>query len=240
MSAVIDHYAQHLGAIYAWMAGGVDAAIARGEAELAALELTPQTTRYAVDLGAGFGMHSIPLARRGFAVLAIDFCPGLLQQLSQAAAALPVRAVEGDLLKFAKHLEGRPEVVLCMGDTLTHLADIDTVQALFRAVAAALCGDGVFVLSFRDYSVPLTGPQRFIPVRSDADRILTCVLDYEPEHVIVQDLLHEREGATWRQRVSSYRKLRLSPDQVRAALESFGFSVRREAGMAGMVRLIGR
>jgi hypothetical protein len=41
-------------------------------------------------------------------------------------------------------------------------------------------------------------------VRSDAGRILTCVLEYEDAHVVVHDLLHEFDGAAWRQRVSSY------------------------------------
>jgi hypothetical protein len=34
-------------------------------------------------------------------------------------------------------------------------------------------------------------------------RILTGFLEYGREHVRVQDLLHEREGARWLQRVSS-------------------------------------
>jgi len=40
-------------------------------------------------------------------------------------------------------------------------------------------------LSFRDLTPDLTGLNRFIPVRSDPDRIMTCFLEYEPETVIV-------------------------------------------------------
>jgi hypothetical protein len=75
-------------------------------------------------------------------------------------------------------------------------------------------------------------------VRSDAGRILTCVLDYEDEYVVVQDLLHEFDGAAWRQRVSSYRKLRIDPAKAIAALEARGFTVQRSAGAAGMVCLV--
>jgi hypothetical protein len=98
----------------------------------------------------------------------------------------------------------------------------------------------MFVVSFRDYSVPLVGDQRFIPVRSDDTRILTCFLDYEPEAVVVHDILHERTTNGWQTRVSHYCKLRLSPESLLASLQSHGFDVRREAGMRGMIRLVAR
>ena len=37
MSSVTEHYATHLGPVYTWMAGGVEAAIARGAKEIEAL-----------------------------------------------------------------------------------------------------------------------------------------------------------------------------------------------------------
>jgi methyltransferase family protein len=238
MSSVTEHYSTHLGPVYVWMAGGVDAAIARGAKEIETLGLVPRLTGQAVDLGAGFGMHAIALARRSFTVLAMDTCGELLQTLRQTAGDLPIRTVEGDLLTFARYVDGLSELVLCMGDTLTHLPDVASVGALFDSVAKQLCAGGKFVLTFRDYSTPLRGEQRFIPVRSDAGRILTCVLDYEDQHVVVQDLLHEFDGTVWRQRVSSYRKLRIDPAAAVALLESRGFTVERSAGPAGMVCLV--
>lgn len=238
MQSVRDHYASHLAPIYAWMCGGAEAALIRGDAELDALSVMPRATRHAVDLGAGFGAHSIPLARRGFEVLAIDSSSELLRELRTLAAALPVRAVHGDILTFRKHLAHTPEVILCMGDTLTHLSDAQDVEPLFADAAAAIAPGGTFVLSFRDYTSPLEGERRFIPVKSDPDRILTCFVEYEDAYVNVHDLVHERDGGEWRQRVSAYRKLRLSPDWVSATLEKAGFRTRRQAGLSGMVRLV--
>lgn len=239
MQSVSDHYASHLAPIYAWMCGGVEAALARGDAELDALGLVPRTTRCALDLGAGFGMHCIPLARRGFEVLAIDSSAELLRQLRTLDPANgQVRAVHGDIANFREHLAGAPEAVLCMGDTLTHLSDARAVESLFADVAAAIAPRGTFVLSFRDYTAPLQAEHRFIPVKSDADRILTCFLEYEDGYVTVHDLLHERQGGEWRQRISAYRKLRLAPDWVVSALGKAGFQTLRQAGLSGMVRLV--
>ena len=69
-------------------------------------------------------------------------------------------------------------------------------------------------------------------------RILTCFLEYGEQQVTVYDLLHEREGAGWQQRVSSHPKLRLDPQWVVAKLTALGLNARREAGFGGMVRIV--
>ena len=62
------------------MLGDLDAAFARSAAEIEALPLPPGRGT-AVDLGAGLGLHSLALARRGFDVVAIDNCQILLDEL---------------------------------------------------------------------------------------------------------------------------------------------------------------
>ncbi len=238
MSSVTDHYAKHLGPVYAWMAGGIRPAIGRGSDELSALNLPYSAGKMAVDLGAGFGLHSIPLARQGYHVLAIDSCTTLLDELRIHKGDLSIQVVEDDMLAFGRYLYEKPHVIFCMGDTLTHLEDAESVLQLISEVASALHTNGHFVATFRDYSIALTGEQRFIPVRSDENRILTCFLEYADTYVTVHDVLHEREASNWIQRVSSYQKLRLAPDWLIRNLESFGFLVRRESGMSGMVRLV--
>lgn len=93
MATVADHYETHLAPVYLWMAGGFDAAVSRGEAEIEAVRPNLASGTTAVDLGAGFGMHTIPLARRGCSVVAVDTSSILLDELRVHAEALPVRAV---------------------------------------------------------------------------------------------------------------------------------------------------
>jgi 2-polyprenyl-3-methyl-5-hydroxy-6-metoxy-1,4-benzoquinol methylase len=183
-------------------------------------------------------MHSIPLARRGCAVLALDSSSYLVEQLKAHAGTLPITAAEDDLLAFQRYLDNPADVILCMGDTLTHLPDRDAASQLFTLAAASLRPGGTFVATFRDYTQALLGSGRFIPVKSDAERILTCFLEYAADHVDVHDVLHERHGEAWQLRVSTYRKLRLDPQWISAALRDRGFSVRTESGLAGMLRII--
>jgi hypothetical protein len=53
----------------------------------------------------------------------------------------------------------------------------------------------------------------------------------------VHDLLQQREGGSWRLRVSSYLKLRLAPQWVEERLRSSGFSLQRDIVAGGMVRI---
>jgi SAM-dependent methyltransferase len=236
-TAASQHYENLLAPIYVWMCGGWEAALAQGEADIASLGLAEGARRQAVDLGAGFGMHAIPLARRGYAVLAIDTSEQLLRALSERAGGLPVRTITADLGDFAEHSSQPADLFLCMGDTITHLESREAVARLFAAVASAIAPAGVFVLTFRDYRTLPAGANRFIPVRSDADRILTCFLEDAGEHILVHDILHERGSEGWTMNVSSYPKLRLDPAWVVESLEAEGFSAQRSAAPRGMVRV---
>jgi 2-polyprenyl-3-methyl-5-hydroxy-6-metoxy-1,4-benzoquinol methylase len=238
MGSVDDHYRSHLAPVYVWMSGGFDAALARGGAEIETVLPNPWRGSHAVDLGAGFGMHSIPLARRGCSVLAIDTSAHLLEQMKERVSSLPVTVVEDDLLGFQQYQDRPADLILCMGDTLTHLPDTASVSTLFTRVAESLRPGGMFIATLRDYASALVGTGRFIPVKSDADRILTCFLEYCTDHVDVHDILHERSGETWQLRVSAYRKLRLNPQWLIATLEDRRFSVRAEPGLGGMMRFI--
>jgi hypothetical protein len=240
MVSVTEHYESHLAPVYVWMAGGIESATTRGRTEVDAVCSPPSGAALAVDLGAGFGMHAIPLADIGYSVLAIDSSDTLLDTLDRRVGARPIKTIRDDLRSFKRHLDGKAALILCMGDTLTHLPDQRSVQRLFDDVSESLGDSGTFIATFRDYSSPLIESKRFIPVRSDADRILTCFLEYDEDAVTVYDILHERDGATWRQRVSAYRKLRLSPAWVANALEVRGFKIRNEQGLGGMTRILAR
>jgi SAM-dependent methyltransferase len=209
--------------------------------ELRQLGLEPGATGVALDLGAGPGLHAIPLAQMGFSVVAWDSCDRLLEELRQQAGAHPIRAIRGDLLSFRREFSGTADVVLCMGDTLPHLSSLTEVEKLLGDVAAVLSAQGIFVTTFRDYaSREMKGSDRFIPVRSDDRRILTCFLEYGEETVMVYDALHERVEDEWQLSVSAYPKLRLDPAWVVARLEGLGLAVQRDSTRGGMVRLVAR
>jgi 2-polyprenyl-3-methyl-5-hydroxy-6-metoxy-1,4-benzoquinol methylase len=238
MATSETHYRTHLGPVYSWMLGDLDAAFARGASEIEDLPL-PAARGVAVDLGAGLGLHTLPLAKRGFEVVAVDNCQVLLDELRLRTGSLPIAIHNADLLEFRRLVTGQARVIVCMGDTLTHLPAQAAVESLLAAVAASLAPGGVFATTFRDHATAeLKGEQRFILVRADADRVMTCFLEYADQQVTVHDLLHEKEDGRWRQSVSSYPKLRLAPEWVMSKLSALGFIVKRDATPNRMVRIV--
>lgn len=239
-AAVMRHYETHLAPIYSWMLGDIEAAFARSAAELEELRLPAAAAGVAVDLGAGLGLHAAALANRGFSVTAIDNSEVLLDELRSRCAALPIVAINADLKDFQDFVQRQPAVIVCMGDTLTHLPSFAAVEELLAAVAVSLAPGGVFAATFRDYATKaLEGNQRFILVRADQRRILTCFLEYSQDFVTVHDVLTEQQDGAWQQRVSSYPKLRLAPEWVAAKLIAHGLEIRRGATQSGMVRIVG-
>lgn len=241
MNTAKEHYDQQLGAIYSWMIGNSESALQRNRDFFRQLDIENMAHGLAIDLGAGSGIQSIPLAELGFSVVAVDFHPGLLAELRENAGNLSVQTIEDDILNFAKHIDGRAQVVVCMGDTLTHLSSLDAVQTLFSEVSNALAQGGVLILTFRDYvSMELQGSQRFIPVRSDDSKILTCFLEYHEDTVEVHDVLYLKEVGQWTLRVSSYPKLRLDKNWISGELCVNGFTILRDELAGGMVSIVAK
>ena len=231
------HYKTHLGPLYSWMLGDLEAAFARGAADIDSLPLP--AGGIAVDLGAGLGLHSLPLAERGFQVVALDTCQVLLDELRSRAGSLAISRHNADLLRFPSFVSGDVQVIVCMGDTLTHLPTETSVGSLLANIAASLVRGGVFAATFRDYATRiLYGDQRFILVRADENRILTCFLEYGDSHITVHDIVTEKDHGQWRQTIGSYPKLRLAPEWVVARLTDLGFSVKRDTTMGGMARIV--
>lgn len=223
MPSVEEHYNRLLADVYSWMYGGWDSALARYTEFFASRGIAPHGSRRAIDLGCGCGFQAIPLARRGFAVTAIDLDRKLLAELEAHLEGEDIEIVCGDLLDFRRRAPGSAELVVCMVDTLLHLKSQDEVKRLAADVFAALEPGGAFVATFRDFSVETKELDRFIPVRNDADTIFTCFLEFEPESVKVHDLVHRRVDGRWDFAKSYYRKLRLPTAWVVTTLRAAGF-----------------
>ena len=221
MTTSAAHYENLLARHYTWMLGG-DLEAAAGRERQVLEDLGVRAGKVAVDLGCGPGPQTLALADMGFeTVIGVDTSQELLDELAEHARSRPaVRALNMDLVQALPDVaEGEPaDVVVCMRDTVLHLPDRDAVVELAGRVASSLAADGAFVLTYRDLTTPLQGLDRFMPVRSDSERIMLCALDYQdPEIVTVNDLVYTRGPGRLELHKSSYPKLRLSRLAARPA-----------------------
>ncbi len=240
MTASQKHYERLLAQHYSWMFGLPFSGKVREQTELLK-DLGIDAPGIAMDLGCGSGFQSIALADLGAeTVHAIDTSGTLLAELREHVGERSIVPYEMNLMRFADLLDGPADTIVCMGDTLTHLANLSDVMALFAEIAKCLSEGGHLVLSWRDLSSPPQGIERFIPVRATDDKLMTCFLEDSGDTVVVHDLVHVREAEGWQLHKSSYPKLKLSPAWVAKELASVGLTIAKEQIARGMNVLVAK
>jgi SAM-dependent methyltransferase len=103
-----------------------------------------------LDAGCGTGRYSLELARRGYAITALDASPFFIEEAEQQArhTSLPVAFTTGDMLAWRA-----PEPhdgILCRG-VLNDLVDESSRQEVFFAFARALRPGGVLIFDVREW-----------------------------------------------------------------------------------------
>lgn len=237
MVSAEEHYDKHLGKFYSWMLGEIGENIENQKSIFKKSGIAPGRNRYAVDLGCGNGIQSIALADLGFSVCAIDFNDTLLSEFRSCADSKSIH-IFNDKIENVKNYARKDqagfkteggsesaELIVCCGDTVSHLESFDFLEKFIEDCASSLCTGGKLFLSFRDYSDELKDTARFIPVKNDENRILTCFLEYFEESVSVTDILYEKKENGWDQKISSYRKLRISVEQMKSLLVRENFKI---------------
>lgn len=158
-----------------------------------------------LELGAGSGRVTIPLARAGHEVVALDTSPAMLGKLRARVAALPsavsrrITTVEGDLRDF--DVGKKFPLVVAVFNVLEHLYTRVEVDACLRSVARHLSPGGAFAFDvqmpdlawlLRDpskrwaktrFTDPTTGRAMFYSTNHDYDpvgQIALIRLYYEP------------------------------------------------------------
>jgi SAM-dependent methyltransferase len=241
MRTVRDHYNLFLGNVYSWILGDFESARQRNAGLFDSLELRPDGNAIAVDLGCGPGCQSLPLAERGYDVLAIDFCQSLIDELGQRKGTASIRTVCDDLLNFRSYMSEPAELIVCMGDTLVHLPDINSVERVIDEVCDSLRPGGLFIYAIRDYMTGVPeGRDRFIPIRSSDELIFTCFLDYGEEKVHVHDILHRKVGGEWKIEISDYLKLRLDSHKIDGHLRRRGLEISGRSLADGMIVVVAK
>ncbi len=208
--------------IIPWIYGGFEKKVEENRKFFAGKGIKPVSNGIAVDLGAGTGFQSIPLAELGFSVTAVDFSKKLLLELESKKSGHNIKIIKDNILNFDSYTDLRPELIVCMGDTLTHLESIKSVEDLVKNCSRVLAEKGKLILTFRDLTIELQDENRFILLSGCDNKIFTCFLEYYPDYVRVYDIVLEKENGRWNQHISFYDKIKISLENIKTIINKSG------------------
>jgi glycine/sarcosine N-methyltransferase len=97
-----------------------------------------------LDLACGTGAYSTALAARGLAVTGIDLSAELVERGRRRGGRASL--LVGDMRGFAQIAPGPFDRIMCIGNSLPHLADEAEVAALLRQARAALAPGGSLIV----------------------------------------------------------------------------------------------
>jgi SAM-dependent methyltransferase len=231
---VEEHYRSLLAVRYTWMMGGLERCLGSARELLESTGAVTEGAGTVLDLGCGPGFHAKALAAAGKRVIAVDNSEALLHELGEVCRGLDVVPVLAELSDVERYAAFGPfTTILCVGDTLTHLRSLYVVDELIDDLSRVLSPGARLVLEFREQPKELSGQDAVLMLRAERDRIMQCVLHFEPECVRVTDVVHEWADGKWHVIKSSYPKLRLSAARIVARATAAGLQVHSDTLRAG-------
>jgi len=131
------------------------------------LETAPVKT--VLDLGCGTGEHSRLLRSLGYHMTGVDASEA---QIRAARDADPeeegdvglARYVHGDLASIGTLVQADYGGAICLGNTLPHIKEIDTLQRFFNGLASRLVPGAPFLLQLLNYDRILDRGERTFPL----------------------------------------------------------------------------
>jgi len=107
--------------------------------------------RKVVDAGCGTGPLARALADRGASVFGFDIDPDLLARAQERAGG-GLTVATGDLRTWSPPRDfGKPDVVVCFGNSIPHLTKAQDLDAFFSRCRRALSPAGNLLLQLLDY-----------------------------------------------------------------------------------------
>ena len=236
--STLEHYNNHLSYFYEWISGDFEKKSESFRNLLKANGIQTNKSLTAIDLGAGHGIQSIAMEKLGFQVLAVDFSQRLLDRLRERSTT--VKTLNADIRKIESWNKSNHTLIVCAGDTLTHLGSLEEVKDLTSQCIHYLSYNGWLVFSFRDYTTTPVDSLKVIPVKSNDQQIFTCVLSYLKDKVLVTDIVHEKNQGQWVQRVSSYHKVKISEEFVLQLLDRTNLQIILQENVNNVITIIAK
>lgn len=140
-----------------------------------------------LDLGCGTGEHARYFADKGFEVVGVDVSETMLDRARDEDVPAAVQFLHGDLIHVESVVTGRFGGAVCLGNTLAHIMEQETLTQLFRGVRAVLLPGAPLVIQVLNYERLAHTGQRCLP--------LTFIQDQDGESIFLRVMTHHDDGS---------------------------------------------
>lgn len=134
-----------------------------------------------LDIGCSTGEFVITLAKEGYRTAGMDLSTEMIEKAKAEATrqGLSVEFAVGDMRKLQVIFPERYDGVVCYGNTLVHLTNLQEIRPFFGQVFARLPSGGNFLFQIVNYDRILTKGIKELPVIRNAEQNLTFYRNYD-------------------------------------------------------------
>lgn len=186
-----------------------------------------------LDMACGSGRHSVSLAAQGAEVTGIDSSKSMILAAENYAKEQGVTPdfIVADMEKVKEAVEGVFDLIICLGNSLALLNDIDTLKQVVKETFHLLREGGSFVAQVLNFEeIHWTGFRNF-PTKvgrlSNGEEITFGRMfehtDYPFSSTLVMSAF-KKHNDEWISEVSTQKVLNLKHDQMIAIFTDTGFS----------------
>jgi SAM-dependent methyltransferase len=186
--------------------------------------------RTVLDCSCGIGTQAIGLALHGYDVHGTDLSPQAVERAQREAAGFGVSATfaVADFRALDVQVSDTFDLVISCGNALPHCLTRDDLLLAAESMRAKLKGEGLLLLSFRDYDLLLREkPRATMPdVYDEGKRIVFQVWNWQKDAITygVDYFILSNNSGQWEtfHQTMTYRALR--KDELIDVLRAVGFS----------------
>jgi glycine/sarcosine N-methyltransferase len=185
-----------------------------------------------LDAACGTGMHAVMLAEGGLRCAGVDLSPAMIERARENAQRAGV-SVDFRVAAFGElppSFAGQFDLVLCLGNSLPHILDDDSLRRALRDFSRVMSPRGTLVIQNRNYDRVLKEKVRFMPVTSRAqgadETLFVRITDFpreEKDRVEFTIVCLKRRDGAWTQSVLSTPLRALRRQVLQDTLRECGF-----------------
>jgi SAM-dependent methyltransferase len=189
-----------------------------------------------LDLACGTGRHSVALTLEGAEVIGIDNSEVMLSRAKEHATSNDVspKFILGKMKEFESKVTGKYDLIICLGNSLALLDDLNVLEMLLSSVYNSLNDDGVFIAQVLNFEeIHRTGfrffPQKGGKMDTGEDVVFSRFYEHtDPPNssTLVMSAQMKIKGE-WTSLVSTQKVLNLNSNLLKRYLAQAGFQETR-------------